>query len=173
MREIASRARVAPATIFLYADDKCELLLMVVNDELDRITSASQPGASKDVSLSEQLVEFFRPRYAFWARYPEISRAAMREMATSRPPSEAGAEAARGEARRAKTVGKVCDILAAHVNAGTIRPSLDIDAMAWIIMAIYLTEVRLWLNDADPAVELGLARLRRPFDVLVAGLRPC
>ena len=36
-RDIAARARVANGTLFRYARDKRELLLMVINDDLDAL----------------------------------------------------------------------------------------------------------------------------------------
>ena len=170
VREIASRARVAPGTIFLYADDKRELLLMIVNDDLDKLTDATMTSIAGETNLVDQLISFCRPRYEYWARDPEISRAAMPEMAASRSRQEARPESLRGDARRAKTAARLSEILSTHERLGAIRPGLDIDAVAWIIMSVYFTEVRLWLSDAVPDPEVGLERLRRLFAVIAAGI---
>ncbi|WP_256735273.1 helix-turn-helix domain-containing protein, partial [Variovorax sp. dw_954] len=46
-REIAQRAEVSTGTVFVYARDKRDLLLQVVNDELDALNARAQPLTGK------------------------------------------------------------------------------------------------------------------------------
>jgi AcrR family transcriptional regulator len=167
VREIATRARVASGTIFLYAQDKQELLLMIVNDDLDKLTDARLPRTNGRADLVDRLIAFYRPRYEYWARNPEMSRDAMAEMAASHSRLEARPESARGEARRAKMATRLRQILSESKQTHRTERDADRDAVAKIVMSIYFTEVRLWLNDAIPNPETGLERLRRLFRVAV------
>ena len=60
---IAKRAKVANGTLFLYARDKHELLLMVLNDALERITESSVAALTGAGPLIDELVAFYRPRF--------------------------------------------------------------------------------------------------------------
>jgi AcrR family transcriptional regulator len=101
---IAKQAGVANGTLFLYARDKHELLLMVLNDELERITEASVSALTGKAPLVEQLVAFYRPRFAFWASDVDLARAATEGIYMSRPPGDAGVELGRVLRRQRRLV---------------------------------------------------------------------
>jgi AcrR family transcriptional regulator len=109
-REIAERADVGRGTVFLYARDKRDLLLMIVNDDLDRLTEHPHV-FDHTPPLEDQVVAFFAPRYAFWGREPQLSRAALREIGTSYAPGQPGVELARGIGRRSRVVERLADAL--------------------------------------------------------------
>lgn len=167
-REIADRADVGRGTIFLYARDKRDLLLMIVNDDLDKLTESPHT-FDPTVDLGEQLVAFFAPRYRFWAREPQLSRATLREIGTSYPPGEPGVELARGLGRRARVVERLADALARWMIATGSSGADDPETLAWCFYDLYITEVRLWLNAAAPDLDAGLARLRRLIRIVLAG----
>src|SRR6266851_5521953 len=78
-REIAARAEVAYGTLFLYARDKRDLLMMLVNDDLDALSEPAFAAALRKGPLIEQLCAFFRPRFEYWAGQPEFARYAVWE----------------------------------------------------------------------------------------------
>src|ERR1700722_10079575 len=53
-REIAARAEVGAGTIFLYARDKHDLLMMIVNDALDEMIERALATLPTDASLLDQ-----------------------------------------------------------------------------------------------------------------------
>lgn len=167
-REIAERADVGRGTVFLYARDKRDLLMMIVNDDLDRLTDGVhvfdplQP-------LAEQLVAFFAPRYAFWGREPQLSRAALREIGTSYPPGEPGVELARGIERRSRVVERLAHALDDWMNTTGNPGTDDAETLAWAFYDVYITEVRLWLNAAAPEIDIGLTRLLRLMRIVIRG----
>src|SRR5688572_26874622 len=79
-REIALRARVGIGTLFIYADNKRDLLFLVANDELEQATMRAQAGIRADASLIENLLTVFRQHYEFFSAKPELSRMMLREM---------------------------------------------------------------------------------------------
>lgn len=167
-REIAERADVGRGTVFLYARDKRDLLLMIVNDDLDRLTEHPHV-FDHTPPLEDQVVAFFAPRYAFWGREPQLSRAALREIGTSYAPGQPGVELARGIGRRSRVVERLADALSGWMTVTGTQGVDDAETLAWAFYDIYITEVRLWLNGTAPNLEDGLARLRRLLRIVVIG----
>lgn len=167
-REIADRAHIGRGTLFLYARDKRDLHLMVVNDELDAITSAAFDAVPLEAPLIDQLVAFFRPRYEFWAAEPRLSRTAMQLMGGSYEPGSPSNELARGIARRSHSAAHIVKILRRYAGLTTTDEQLAVASQ--IIFAIYVTQLRLWLNEAAPRVEDGIAGLLSLFTVALSGI---
>lgn len=171
-REIAERADVAIGTLFVYAKDKRDLLMMIINDDLDQVNQHTAQGVP-DGPLLEQLTEFFRTRYRYWASEPRLSRPAVQETFDflSRSTGQ-GPETARFYARRGRIVDLLATIIRAKQQAGRIGDDYSAEEIASLFMTIYLTEVRRWLNDEDPAVDSGIAHLRKLMALALRGVQP-
>src|ERR1700691_529557 len=78
-REIADLADVAIGTLFAYAADKRELLMMVVNDDRESFPEVGRNIADGPNDVLRPLMNFFEPRYRYWAKEPELSRAVVQE----------------------------------------------------------------------------------------------
>jgi AcrR family transcriptional regulator len=171
LREIAERADVAIGTLFIYATNKRDLLMMIVNDELDEISKTPQALPEAGDDIVDDLLGFFRQRYAFWVDDPELARAAMREMnAPYVESTEIGIELLRGLRRRAQIVECVAHILRTRSAMDNVSYADDLDVVAWFLTDIYLSEVRLWLNVERPTVGGGIDRLRRMFALAITGV---
>src|ERR1700742_1626721 len=83
-REIAARAGVAVGTVFVYARDKRDLLMTIVNDDLEAVTDESFAGLDGGEPFLEKLITLFEPRYRYWVRDPELSTFALHETASAR-----------------------------------------------------------------------------------------
>jgi AcrR family transcriptional regulator len=172
-REIAARAGIANGTLFLYAPDKVDLLMMIVNDELDPLTQASLAVLSADRPLLAQMMEFFGDRYEYWARDPRLSRSLVRETFNHDAfGDKAGPETRRFHTHRARSKSRIAGILRAMQAAGTVRADADADQAARLLWAVYLAEVHEWLNQPAPVLKDGLARLEAPLRLAVSGLQP-
>ena len=79
-REIALNAGVGIGTVFIYADNKRDLLFLVANDELEEMTARAEASIREDASLLQNLLSIFRRHYEFFARQPELSRLMLCEM---------------------------------------------------------------------------------------------
>lgn len=170
-REIAARAGIANGTLFLYAPDKLELLMAIVNDELVPLTESGLASLSPDRALLSQLMEFFAMRYAFWARDPRLSRSLVRETfnldaLTGNP----GPETRRFLTVRGRVHARIAGIVRAMQAAGKLRPDAAPDRAARMVWALYLTEVHDWLNQRRPEIDDGLARLESLLRLAIAGL---
>jgi len=171
-REIAALARVAHATLFRYASDKRELLLMIINDDLDDLAAQSwrtPPRAGR--SLREQIMELYRPRYEYFARYPLLSRPFVSEAFhfMGVRPSEVGPEARRNRARRGEVISELQRLFD---QAGKVPRGAAAKQCAELVHIIYLTANRIWLESAtlDPAA--GLKTLDSLLRVAANGFDP-
>lgn len=172
-REIASRAGVANGTLFLYARDKVELLMMIVNDELVPLTEAGLARLSPQRALLGQLLAFFAARYEFWVRDPRLSRSLVRETFNlDALTDKAGPETRRFLALRGRVQARIAEVVRDMQAAGGLRPDAEPAHAARMFWALYLTEVHDWLNQRRPEVADGLARLERLLRLAVAGLAP-
>ncbi|HEX7933801.1 MAG TPA: helix-turn-helix domain-containing protein [Paraburkholderia sp.] len=171
-REIAVRAEVAIGTVFVYAKDKRDLLLMIVNDDLDAVNSRTFAEIDVSAPLLDQVMAFYRKRYQYWATEPRISRAAVQETFDYLSVSpERGAETLRFYARRSHVMSMLSELISARQRAGEISTEHPADLIASLLMTIYLTEVRRWLAATEnPDVRTGLAHLRKMLSLAMSGI---
>lgn len=170
-REIAARADVAYGTLFIYARDKRDLLMMLVNDDLDALTEPAFGAASREGPLIDQVLTFFRPRFEYWAQRPEFSRYAVWEMFEFvTHGGDTGAQAARFRARRSQLVSRLAELVKRKQAAGRIEKAEDAETIAWLFMAIYLSENRKWLEAQKPDIRVVKDRLRRLLKLAIKGI---
>jgi AcrR family transcriptional regulator len=167
-REIASRAGVGIGTIFIYADNKRDLLFLVANDELEKATDAAEKGIRDDASCLQNLLTFFRHHYAFFARQPALSRLMLREMTFY----DSGRQAARFQATRERVIRLVERIVQAGLDRGLIKADEEPTRIAWVAFCIYQVELRQWLMTGKLDLEDGMARLQRSLRLFMQGLAP-
>lgn len=168
-REIARRAGIAAGTLFLYARDKRELLLMLVNDELEGVTGATFADLDARGPFTEQVLSVFRARFSFWAGCG-LPRSALAEAFLVTAPGN-GVERQRFDLGRSALVARIAEIVAREQSAGRIKKAVAPAEAAAMFMTLYRGEVRNWLvvDRLDP--EAGVARLRAFFRLLDIGLR--
>ena len=173
-REIAERADVGKGTLFTYAADKRELLMMVFNEELDAVTAAAFAAVPKGAPLLTQLMTFFEPRYEFWGRDPALSRHVVHEIFAYRalpPSSESNPESGCFHARQARIIAKIADIVGEQQRAGAITKRERAELIAELIWDIYLSENRNWLANEEPKVAEGIDHARRVLSLAIDGLK--
>ncbi len=159
-REIAARAGVGNATLFLYARDKTQLLAWVFRDELAAVNDSALTPSTGDEPLIDRLERFFRPRYELWARDPRLSRAAVRAALM--------AHTERGRERDGdpiatlwpRLVERIAAVVTMNQRDGAIDPSVDPQVAARLVFDVYSTEVHEWLACPAPNVDAGLSQLR-------------
>jgi AcrR family transcriptional regulator len=177
MREIARRAGVATGTLFLYAPDKRNLLLWIVNDDLARVTKETfgdvkagrVPG-----DLLEQLVYVFEARYHYGSTYPDLSLHALQELVIK--PNVNGEPVSDPEHDRQVFIMResVAYLVREHQRLGQIRTDEDAEAIARLILAVYHAAIRNWLRDSVDVAK-GVAELRLLLRLTIEGvaaLRP-
>jgi len=170
-REIAARAGVAVGTVFVYARDKRDLLMTIVNDDLEAVTDASFATLAGEGPFLEKLIALFEPRYRYWVPDPEISTFALHETAAARV-GDVPSETERFYRRRHRMLEWIAALVAQEQQAGRLGTSDDPPTIALFLMGTYLAHCRFWLSEHDPKVPDGIARLRRQLELAMNGLKP-
>jgi AcrR family transcriptional regulator len=171
-REIAAKARIANGTLFRYAADKRELLMMIVNDDLDALHAAKADATPRKHprSLRARILDYYRPRYEYFARYPLLSRPFVREafnfMAVKN--SEVGPEARRNRERRKEVISDLMGIIEANSEPRSSSASLELSAN--FVHAIYLSACREWLESTAPDARVGLEDFDSLLKIAMLGL---
>jgi AcrR family transcriptional regulator len=170
-REIAELADVAIGTLFAYAADKRELLMMVINDDREALPEVDRRryrGSGDDV-LSI-LMSFFEPRYEYWAQQPELSRLAVQHTIDYDLARHPGPELARFEAGRQILLKQLAELFEEEQHRGRIVTAQPAATIARLFMEIYQAEVRQWLRAERPNVAEGLSRLSELFELALSGV---
>lgn len=165
VREIATRADVGMGTLFLYADNKRDLLFLIANDELETITDKANAAFRPDTAVLANLMRAFRPHYEFFGQQPELSRVKLREMTFY----DSGKQAQRFLAVRNRLVALLNRIITAGQEQGTIRQSEDAAFVGWVVFCIYQVELRNWLTSDAPELKKGLKRLEKALKLVLSG----
>jgi len=165
IREIAKRADVGMGTVFLYADNKRDLLFLIANDELEAITDKAIEAFRPDTAVLINLMRAFRSHYEFFGEQPELSRFKLREMMFY----DSGKQAKRFQATRERLVGLLTSIIKAGQERGRIKRTEDAALIGWVAFCIYQVEMRSWLTSDTPALRPGLKRLERALNLFLQG----
>jgi AcrR family transcriptional regulator len=170
-REIATRAGVAVGTVFVYARDKRDLLMTIVNDDLEAVTEESFANLGGDAPFLDKLIALFEPRYRYWVRDPELSTFALHETASARV-KDVPSETERFYRRRYRMLERIAELVDEEQRAGRLGKPDDPATIALFLMGTYLAHARFWLSERDPQVPDGIARLRRQLELAMNGLKP-
>jgi AcrR family transcriptional regulator len=168
VREIASAADVAFGTVFLYAKNKQDLLLLIFEEEIMVLSERAFRKAKARLPFVDQLIAFFSEIYEFFCRTPQLSRDMLKEITFS----TGGIVAKRLWASVQDTEHNVARIVARAQANGEVSSSISPDLVAHVIFSLYRVEIRFCLDQAKPNVEGSLTKLKGEFEVLISGLAP-
>jgi AcrR family transcriptional regulator len=171
-REIAELADVALGTLFAYAKDKRELLMIVINDDREALPEVHARDCKGPGDILAVLTSFFEPRYRYWAKEPELSRLAVQQTIDYNLARDPGPELARFELGRKTLVKQLADFFAGEQKRGNINDNRSADSIAWLFMYLYQGEVRQWLRADKPNAAAGMRKLRDLFSLALSGVVP-
>jgi AcrR family transcriptional regulator len=169
-REIAELADVAIGTLFAYATDKRELLMMVINDDREALPEVDEHRRRGSGDVLSILMGFFEPRYEYWALQPELSRLAVQQTIDYDLARHPGPELARFEAGRQVLIKQLAELFEEEQRRGRITAAQPAAMIARLFMEIYQAEVRQWLRAEKPNVVVGLSRLGELFELTLSGV---
>jgi AcrR family transcriptional regulator len=170
MREVADAAGVATGTLFLYAADKRDLLILTVIDDLDRLTAESSAALKPDDPLLDQLLDAFRPRYEFWARDRRLAMTVLHEVQETHSDYAPESAMARYQRHRDSILTTIVDIVERQQQMGALSTSESAQTLARLINLIYATAVRYWLRGPQSPVDEGIAVLRDYLRIALSGV---
>ncbi len=166
MREIALRAGVGLGTIFLYAEDKRDLLFLTINEPLQAVTQRAEDAVDPRASLIDNLRSVAELHYRFFGRQPALSRFALREMTFY----ESGAQAPSFQNTRERLIrlfGRIVELAVANREIAPQEPALFV---GWTVFCIFQVELRRWLAHDSVHLHAGLSELERALRMLITGL---
>jgi AcrR family transcriptional regulator len=167
LREIAARADVAFGTLFLYAKNKGDLLLLLFDDQLPEVSERALERALPELAFIDQLVAYFGELYEFFCRTPDLSRAMMRETTFT-----TGIVSARVWEGTVRSEGHIARLVSRAQAADTVSPDIAPAAAAHVLFSLYRIEIRFCLDSDEPDVPVSLARLREQLELVNSGLAP-
>jgi len=159
-RAIAARAHVGLGTLFNYADDKRDLVFLIFNEELDRITDSAFAAVPPGRPLAEQLASAFAIFYREFATNPTLSRILLRELTFY---SE-GRLAGEFQRSKRRTIGLIEQLVTSAQRDGRVRTGEDPAFIALSIFFLYSGAVRYWIAAKRPNPAKGIEQLRRILD---------
>jgi AcrR family transcriptional regulator len=141
-QEIAARADVGTGTLFLYAQTKEDLLVMVFRDEIIGINRRSFKSAPRNAALLDQLMFVFHSMVRYHDRDIETTRILMRQVTIATGVERlADVKEMLDEVR----VG-IADLIALHQKSGQVRSDIDHVDAAEVLFAVYLLGLLQWLS---------------------------
>jgi AcrR family transcriptional regulator len=168
LRGIAKRAHVALGTLFNYADDKRDLVFLIVNEELEDVTVEALNAATQRRSLLGQLMAIFRCHYDYFARNPVLSRILLRELVFY----SSGKQAEKFHEIRQRLMVGIERLVREAQQARSIRSREDAALVARHIFFTFSAAVRWWIATPHPNPRTGLKDLQRLIKLQIRGLRP-
>jgi AcrR family transcriptional regulator len=172
-REIAARADVSIGTVFVYAKDKRDLLLQIVNDDLEAINTRGQAVLDRPGSVVERLLAYFRLRYRYWASEPRLARPALRETSDFlhlQLGDHHGEETQRFYSRRPLLLQQIEHMVRRAQASGEVAADVRPDLVASLVFSLYLVEARRWLSDETPRLAAGTQRLGEVLALFMRGI---
>ena len=165
-REIAEAADVGIGTIFIYANDKRDLLFLIFNDELDAVVDVAFGDVDPVRSLSAQVYGAFSHFYKAFHRQALLARLLLKELVFF---SE-GKQAAQYMQNRDRIMVQLESLAAAAIASKALPAMEDPKRIAQAFFFLYSGEVRLWLSDDEPDLRKGLTHLKSTLSLLGRGL---
>ncbi len=169
-REIAERAGVGPATLFRYAVEKRDLLLMILNDDLTAIDRQAFADLDIDAPMVEALLVLFGPRYYYFAKHPALSREATHLTVLARADKDTF-ETQRYRHRRGQLLATMTKLVRHGQERGILRGDYQPPFLAAFFLDIYLAHRRHWLTASKPSPARGIEALRAMLHLAIDGVR--
>jgi AcrR family transcriptional regulator len=160
-RAIAGRAHVGLGTLFNYADDKRDLVFLIFNEELDRITDSAFTAVDPRRPLAEQLAGAFGVFYREFAANPTLSRILLQELTFY----SRGRLAGDFQRSKRRTIGFIEQLVASAQREGRIRADEDPSFIALSIFFLYSGAVRYWIAADRPDPKKGIDELQRMLEI--------
>ena len=165
-RAIAERAHVGLGTLFNYADDKRDLVFLIFNEELDRITDSAFAAVDARRLLGDQLASAFGVFYREFAANPALSRILLQELTFY----SRGRLAGDFQRSKRRTIGFIEQLVASAQRKGQVRADEDPSFVALSIFFLYAGAVRYWIAAEHPNPRKGIDELRRMLAIHLRSL---
>ncbi len=165
-REVAERADVAVGTLFLYAEDKRDLLCLVMHDALAAVTNERFATMPVDAPLVDQLMHLFDGLFAMYGAHPELAAAFVQHFPAARGPN--------GIAVLELTmiaVSRIAQLVVTRQERGEVAVGIDAIQAASNIFSLYFGVLITWIAGLNSLEHPIAVSLRGALDLQMRGLR--
>jgi AcrR family transcriptional regulator len=166
IRQITKRADVGIGTIFRYAANKRDLLFFIYNDLRADYPVLANKDISRDLSVTDQLSEFFGHLLGFFATQPELARDILREASLY----DTGLQVERYWQIRKAAETRLTELLAENQEIGRIDPGVDLDSLTTMLFDIYRSALRRWVLEDGSDADAGMSMMRPLFELALTGI---
>ena len=164
-RQIATRAKIATGTLFLYFPDKRALLLHLFRGDIERLSTELSVRPSTERGVVDQLMEMFGRIYDYYEQDVRLSRVFVKELLFLDEPQRTELTVL--------TVGflaRIAEVLQAGQRGGEVRADIELYPAAYQCFAVYWLALVGWLGGTMPTRELAATTLRAALDQLLRGI---
>ena len=139
-RDISRRAGVATGTLFLYVNDKRELLFEILAEDAEGLFRLGSRAADGARTLPDAIMSLFGPFFDYYARQPALARSILEELFL-RPhePDRMGIFSREHASHVARLVG-------AAKERGEVRSDVSVAAATRACFAHYAFWIQAWLG---------------------------
>jgi len=164
-RQIATRAKIATGTLFLYFPDKRALLFHLFRSDIEHAGAAAFEAAAARGSVIDQLMAMFDQLYDYYAQDTRLSQVFVKEILFLVEPQ-------RSELAML-TVGflaKIAEVLQAGQGRGEIRADIELYPSAYLCFGAYWMALVGWLAGTLPDRAAVTSLVRGALRALVRGI---
>lgn len=154
LSEVAQRAEVAKGTLFLYVQDKSDLVCLVMHDRLARALGDQLATLPRSEPLLTQLLHVFRGLFEMYGQHPELSRSFIASF-----PGAKGQNATRLHGLTFSFLATLTELLRAAQERDEVARDLPLAQCASNLFSLYFGALMVWLSD--------LATLESAFDTVL------
>ncbi|HVU00849.1 MAG TPA: TetR/AcrR family transcriptional regulator [Polyangiaceae bacterium] len=166
-RAIAERAGIAAGTVFLYAKDKPDLLFLVFEERLARVTDEAFRTLPRGLSFTEEILHVFRSVFVMYSESVDVGRQFVKEL-----PGADGPNAERVNALTVVFLQRVAALVEKAMERGEIRRDVAPLLAAQAIFALYFMALLSWLAGFANLEGAFDATLAPSLELLMNGMRP-
>lgn len=165
-RQICERAGIGTGTLFLYVQDKRELLFLLFRPLAERTFRRLPRGLAAGEGVVDGLMRLFGAFYRLYARDVRLSRLFVQELLFRSDASE-GMQALRAELR-----AHVQQLVEEGRARGELRGDLEVAALGPALAAHYVFWLQLWLGTGAVGRRDAERGLRRVLALQLEGIAP-
>jgi len=147
-RAVAERAGVAAGTLFLYADDKRDLLFLVFHDRLRAATDAARATMPRHGPWLDQMMHMFRGVFRMYGEAPALSAEFVRGL-----PGARGRNADEVNALTYATLAHLATLTREAKGRGEVAADVDPLLAARNVFSLYFGALLSWVMGLAPSVE--------------------
>lgn len=167
-REIAERAGIGTGTLFLYAREKQDLLVLVYLEAIEEQIEQCFDGLTEDQPLLDRLVQIFSVFFHFYAHDPDTARFYVQALTFQKSLAGQRVEAF-GQ------IGRFLQRLAGELEQAKVRgevaPDLNTFQAAQNLFGLYFQALNGWLGGFADLETIINHVMRAAFELQIKGLQ--